>query len=225
MPVPQFLPTKLDDLLAEFNQGGHTIHIIRKSSLIDPLTGQEWKAVRLGDPLIREFYFAVKKSIDEKMAQALTGGGAAMQEVQRLQSSLRFLEQVATQSGIRITNPNQSEEEGKDDNKNNSASGFSLDSDNRPIVGVVSAFKNPLIRNYYGLASYDKAIFMPGVQTPGISIIMPGAVVGPGPSGTSAPSTDPVPDTAPKLQGGQCPPGSTDPKCPRNWGLGGTTPP
>ena len=223
--APQNLPLKLEDLLNEFNVNGHPQHIIRKSSLIDPMTGKEWKPVRLGDALIGEFYRTVRKSIDEKMAQALTGGGAAAQEVQRLQQQLQFLTWAAQNSGVRITNLNQSEEEGKDDNKSSSASGFSFDSDNRPIVGVISTFKKSLIRNYYGTASYDKAILMPGVQMPIMNMGAGMPVVGGGAGGTSAPPTDPVPDTAPKLQGGQCPPGSTDPRCPRNFGLGGTTPP
>ncbi|MBS1812029.1 MAG: hypothetical protein JST84_27955 [Acidobacteria bacterium] len=223
--APQNLPAKLEDLLTEFNVKGVPQHVIRKASLVDPMTGKEWKPIRLGDPLIGEFYRACKKATDEKMAVALAAGGAATQEVARLQQQMQFLTWAAQNSGISITNLNQGED--GEEGRSTTGSGFTLggaDSDSRPIVGVVSTFKKPLIRNYYGISTYDKALLMPGIQTPVMNMgaILP--VVGGGGSAPTQP-TETEPDTAPKLRGGQCPPGSTDPRCPRNFGLGGTTPP
>lgn len=216
---PQAFPTKLEDLLQSFNVQGRELHIVRRASLVDPLTGREWRAVRLGDPLIGEFYRAAKKAVDEQIAQALMAGGGAGQQAALLQQQLQFLTWAAINSGVTITNlnPNQGSEESA---VSSVASGFSLDGDNRPIVGIVSTFKKPLIRNYFGVKATDKALLISGVQTPLVNYGMgiPSGVVGGG-SNTPGAATDPIPDTAPKIFPGRCPPGSTDPTCPRNWGL------
>lgn len=226
--APQNLPTKLEDLLLEFNVQGRTLHIVRKASLIDPMTGKDWKPVRLGDPLIGEFLRTFQKVMLEQQAATLAGGGpAAAAQQQQMQQQMQFLIWAAQNSGINVANLNTTNDENKEDSNKGLASGFSLDggSDSRPIVGVVSTFKKPMIRNYFGIATYDKAVIMPGVQTPLTSMgfgSQAGGGIG-GPVTAPAQSTDPVPDTAPKLFGGRCPPGSTDPTCPRNQG-GGTPP-
>ncbi len=217
--APQNLPTKLEDLLSEFNMQGRTIHLIRKSSLVDPMTGKDWKPVRLGDPLIGQFLRAYQKAMLEQQAAALTAGPAAAAQQQQMQQQMQFLLWAAQNSGVNVTNLNEKDEEGKEDEGKGLASGFTLggDSDSRPIVGVVSTFKKPLIREYFGIATYDKALMVPGIQTPLMRMGMgvPGGGIG-GPGAAPGTPTEPVPDTAPKLQGGRCPPGSTDPTCPRN---------
>lgn len=224
--APQNLPTKLEDLLQAFNVQGRTMYIIRKSSLTDPLTGKEWKPIRLGDPLIGEFFRTYQKAMMEQQASALAAGGpAAIQQQQRMQQQMQFLLWAAQNSGISITNLDTTDGEKKDDAPKSGASGFSLDasSDSRPIVGIVSTFKKPLIRNYFGIATYDKALLMPGIQTPLMNMgigVPSGGIMGPAPGQ----SKEPEPDTAPKLFGGRCPPGSTDPTCPRNQNPGNNPP-
>ena len=97
----------------------------------------------------------------------------------------------------------------------------------RPIVAIVSTFKKRLIRNYFGVTTTDKALLISGVQTPLVSYGMGVPGVGGGGVQNTNPGTpqEPVPDTAPKIFGGRCPPGSTDPTCPRNWGLPNGNPP
>lgn len=223
---PQAFPLKLEDLLQEFNVQGHQLHIVRSSALVDPMTGREWRAVRLGDPLIGEFYRTAKRVVDEQIAQAALAGGAAAQQAAQLQQQLQFLTWAAINSGVTVTNlaTNQGEDESA---TSSTASGFSLDGDNRPIVAIVSTFKKPLIRKYFGVVNTDKALLISGIQTPLVNYGM-----GFGGGGGGAPNTnsggvatDPIPDTAPKIFGGRCPPGSTDPTCPRNWGLPNGSPP
>lgn len=221
---PQAFPTKLEDLLQEFNVQGRTLHIVRGSSLVDPLTGKEWRAVRLGDPLIGEFYRTAKRAIDEQIAAAVTGGGAAAQQAAQLQQQLQFLTWAAVNSGVTITNLNQDADK-EETATSSTASGFTLDGDNRPIVAIVSTFKKPLIRKYFGVATTDKALLISGIQTPLVGYGMGGTSGGGGaPGNQNGVATDPIPDTAPKIFGGRCPPGSTDPTCPRNWNLGNNNP-
>ncbi|HYE72990.1 MAG TPA: hypothetical protein VEF04_06660, partial [Blastocatellia bacterium] len=64
---PMSLPTKLEDLTAEYNINGKKIHLVRPSAMKDPMMGDgEWKPVRLGDPLIGEFYRAYLKFAAEQ---------------------------------------------------------------------------------------------------------------------------------------------------------------
>jgi type II secretory pathway pseudopilin PulG len=180
---PQNLPTKLEDLLKSVvvttNASVQEQHILRPSALIDPLTGTEWKPVRLGDPKIREFARTYQQFLLEQQAQ-LMAAGAGGQAVGAQQSTqfpplLMFAAQAA---GVNLANPSDSKEE--EENKPTTASGFSLDldSDNRPIVGVISSLKKTMIRNYYGIASYDKAIFIAGVPVPGNYPVPSGGGVG-----------------------------------------------
>jgi hypothetical protein len=196
---------------------GRTLHIVRKSSLTDPLTGQEWKAIRLGDPLIREFYRTYLKVMAEQQASAMASGGTAgMQQPQQMPPLLVLAVQAA---GINVANPNANDEDAeKDGEKSSSASGFSLDADseNRPIIGIVSTFKKPMIRNYFGISSYEKALMIAGVQAPGMTMVLP---LGGGQGfGAQQPSTPDEPGKKSSIKDGQCPPSSTDPNCWRNRG-------
>jgi hypothetical protein len=174
--TPQNLPTKLEDLLNEFNVQGREFHIVRKSALVDPMTGTEWKPIRLGDPKVKEFARTYMRVMAERQAMAIAAGGAnAAAVAQQGQQGMPPMLMIAAQaSGVSLTNLNASEDE-EEEKKNTGATGFSLDldSDSRPIVGVMSAFKKPLIRDYYGIESYDKALFFAGVQVPGINNIIP----------------------------------------------------
>lgn len=225
--APQNLPTKLEDLLGKYmvrgNQGMSEHYIIRKSSLIDPLTGLEWKPIRLGDPKVKEFARTYMRVLAEQQALALASGAGANPGIagaQQAQQGMPPLLMMAAQAaGLNMTNLNASDDKEGEDGKPVTASGFSLDldSDSRPIVGVMSSLKKPMIRNYYTIESYDKAIFIAGVPVPGLNNVIPlgggmggiGGIPG-GPGGQEDPTSAPV------LKGGQCPPGSTDPKCARN---------
>ena len=172
--APQNLPTKLEDLLKSVvvttQMGVQEQHILRSSALIDPLTGTEWKPVRLGDSKIREFARTYQQFLLEQQAQlmAAAAGAQAMgaQQGTQFPPLLMFAAQAA---GINLANPSARDSKDEEEGKPTTASGFSLDldSDSRPIVGVMSSLKKPMIRNYYGIDSYEKAIFIAGVPVPG----------------------------------------------------------
>lgn len=48
-------PLKLSDLIKEVNVNGLRLRLLRPSAINDPFTGSEWRAVRIGDPLIRRY--------------------------------------------------------------------------------------------------------------------------------------------------------------------------
>ena len=217
----QSLPTKLDDLLDKFTfttaQGVSEQYIVRKSAMIDPLTGTEWKPVRLGDPKVKEFARTYIRVMAEQQALALASGaganpGIAGPQQNQMPPLLMFAAQAAG-----ITNLNAKDDKDEEEGKSSTGSGFSLgmDSDSRPIVGIMSSLKKPMIRNYYTIDTYEKAIFIAGVQIPGLPTVVPGGMGGQG-GATFGQGGQEEPDGRPKFTGGQCPPGSTDPKCARN---------
>ncbi len=219
--APQNLPTKLEDLTKAFavatQMGIQEQHILRASALIDPLTGTEWKPVRLGDPKVREFARAYQQFLLEQQAQLMTAGAgaqamAAAQQGAQMPPLLTFAAQAA---GINLNDPNAKDDKEEEDGKTSTASGFSLDldSDSRPIVGVMSSLKKPMIRNYYNIATYDKAIFIAGVAVPGNYPVPLGGGGAGGRGGMPVVGgEDPnAPGTAPRLT---CPPGVVNRLCP-----------
>lgn len=48
-------PLKLSDLTKEVNVNGQRLRLLRPSALRDPFTGNEWRVVCVGDPLIRRY--------------------------------------------------------------------------------------------------------------------------------------------------------------------------
>jgi hypothetical protein len=222
----QNLPTKLEDLLDKYQvrntQGIAEQYLIRKSSLIDPLTGEEWKPIRLGDPKVREFARTYMRVIAEQQALLLASGGGVNPGIAGASPAQAgmppFLALAAQAGGINMANPNSTDDKEDEEGKNTSASGFSLglDSDSRPIIGVMSSSKKAMIRDYYTIATYDKALFIHGVKVPGLATLTPlggGGITGIAPGGTGGQDE---PGQAPVLRPGQCPPGSTDPRCARN---------
>jgi hypothetical protein len=171
---PAFLPTKLEDLAEAYDINGQKQYLVRPSALRDPMTGDgEWKAVRIGDPLVGELYRAYEKYVAE---QSRRGGGAGEQLI-RLNATLDLLRKAAIMSGVQIKGPagNQSGDGADDSAPSDSAlrpgSAFSLNPESRPIIGVVSRSKEKLIRNYFGLESYDRAMFFPGVSTSNVVVV------------------------------------------------------
>jgi hypothetical protein len=173
-------------------QGVAEQYLIRKSSLIDPLTGEQWKPVRLGDPKVREFARTYMRVIAEQQALLLASGGGVNPGIAGVapgQTGMPpFLALAAQAGGINLANPNAGDDKDDEENKPSTASGFSLggDSDSRPIIGVMSGSKKAMIRDYYTIATYDKAIFIHGVKVPGLSnqiMLGGGGVIGIGGGG------------------------------------------
>jgi hypothetical protein len=171
---PAFLPTKLEELAEAYDINGQKRYLVRRSALRDPMTGDgEWKAVRIGDPLVGELYRAYEKYVVEQSRNAAGAG----EQLQRLTATLDLLRKAAIMSGVQIKGPggNQSGDGADDSAPSDSAlrpgSAFSLNPESRPIIGVVSRSKEKLIRSYFGLESYDRAMFFPGVSTSSVIVV------------------------------------------------------
>ncbi len=207
--TPQSLPTKLEDIAKEINVNGRELHLVRHSAMIDPLTNEEWKPVRLGDPMVKDFLRAYMQEMARQQALALASGnpGLAAQQQPTIPPLLAFAAQA---SGIDLNRLSSGKDD--DDEKSGMASGFTLggaDSDSRPIIGVISKSKKQMIRNYFGVASYDKALFVSGIQPPTMSYQV--TVIG----GVPAASDNGNTNGGPGAVFGQkrCPPGSTAQSC------------
>ena len=234
---PQNCPMKLEELLQESQvptaQGGlQKLHLIRKSAMTDPITNQDWLPVRLGDPKIAEFYRTYDRYVKaQQAAAALNGGGAGTaQEMQRMLQSAAFLQQAAIYSGIDINKPSDDEQAKTDPSTpTNGALSTSVrqgptpaptfklsdDLDGRPIIGVISKSKLFMVKNYYEVASLDKALFIPGIVNP--TNPQSGGVIGGGAPIIANPD-DPT-DRRAKIIPGQCPPtGPLKPGCPPRGG-------
>ena len=207
--TPQSLPTKLEDIAKEINVNGRELHLVRHSAMIDPLTNEEWKPVRLGDPMVKDFLRAYLQEMAKQQALALASGnaGLAAQQQPAIPPLLAFAAQA---SGIDLNRLSSGKED--EDEKSGTASGFTLggaDSDSRPIIGVISKSKKQMIRNYFGVESYDKALFVSGIQPPTMSYQV--TVIGGVPAASDGGNTN----GGPGVVFGQkrCPPGSTAQSC------------
>lgn len=154
------LPTELKDLGESFESPLGRMRVVRRTALCDPLQPCEdgkpnWKPVRPGDPLINEFYQAY---ITEMMRNPERGLRPPTQE-------LAQMAQLSAQMGGAGLNAN-GEMGGP------AASSFSKDLkvELGPIYGVVSRDTRELIRNYFDMGTYDRALFFTGiaVSIPGI---------------------------------------------------------
>jgi type II secretory pathway pseudopilin PulG len=237
---PQNCPMKLEELLQEYQvptaQGGiQRLHLIRKSAMTDPITNQDWQPVRLGDPKIAEFYRTYDRYVKAQQAAAALSGnsgpGAAM-EMQRLMQSAEFLRQAAIYSGVDLNKTSDDEiakgeppttttgsapplppPAGRIQSSTITVPAFKLsdDLDGRPIIGVISKSKLLMVKNYYEVASLDKALFVPGIVNP--TNPQQGGIVGVGapPIGTTDDPTERR-ATGPCLKNGVLIPGCIKPR-------------
>jgi len=156
---PASYPTKLDDLAELVQLQGKRLRFVRPSALRDPLMRDgEWRAVRVGDPVIREFFEAYTSAAPRKQPP--------------LPPPPELLVRLATtQSGAKFTENQMNQEK-----ENEDASGLSseLKSETGPIVGVVSRSKEDMIRDFLGIQSYSGGLFFAGVRTQiaGLPLVM-----------------------------------------------------
>jgi type II secretory pathway pseudopilin PulG len=179
------LPVKLDDLANTYEINGKRIRFLRPSALRDPMTRSgEWRPVFPGDPLIGELAFAYTATTKQPPPPGtLFAILAAVQGGTIVGGGLSTSPGAGTGPGAAssfFSNPGLS------------TSGS--DSDSGPIVGVVSRSTERLIRNYYGIETYDHSLFISGARVPGQTIFY---AVGGG--GNSQDSVAPGPDN-------KCPP-------------------
>jgi type II secretory pathway pseudopilin PulG len=148
---------KLEDLIKPpeivgQQKGGKTR--LRAAALLDPLTNSDWVAIRQGDPRLVKFFQTVQAYLAQE------------QKIfpPQLLNLIPRAALLPNATGAPTESPDPAEAE--------------ADDDSRPIVGIVSRSKKPLIRNYFGIASYDQALILTGVcASPGNCqmLRMPGA--------------------------------------------------
>src|SRR5581483_10836159 len=150
-------PTSLDQL-TELNPASQSKRYLRKSATKDPMTLKgEWKLVRMGDPALKDLALAyisrMKLQNPQQLPQIL---------VQAMAVTPGSLSLGDNNSGLSSSQDSKDKDEGS-----------KLGGEFGPFVGVVSKSKEHLIRDYFGIETYDKAVVVPGVATPG-QILIPG---------------------------------------------------
>lgn len=141
-------PLKLSDLTKEVNVNGVRLRLLRPSAVNDPFTGREWRAVRVGDPLIRRYL---------ERWSAFTGQPVPANYVALTASVLAqgsFGGDFDPLGGGRSSGGASEPPDDDDDD------GFAA---SRPIVGVVGRSPKPAFTSLMGEdVTYDEWLFMYG---------------------------------------------------------------
>ncbi|OYT69832.1 MAG: hypothetical protein CFK52_12800 [Chloracidobacterium sp. CP2_5A] len=136
-------PLKLSDLTKEVNINGLRLRLLRPSAISDPFTGSEWRAVRIGDPLIRRYL---------ERWSSFTGQPVPANYVALTASALAqgsFGGDFDPLGGSSTSEP-------LDDDDDGFAS-------QRPIVGVVGSSPKPAFTTLFGEdVTYDEWLFIYG---------------------------------------------------------------
>jgi hypothetical protein len=151
-------PISMDELVTGVTVGIRQLHFVRPSAAKDPMTNDDWRLVRPGDPVILEFVEAwstYTMQAPPQSMQALMGASVTLPGQ---------------------TSANQNGEEGNNGGSQNGfgGNGTSFGGDIGPFVAVVSNSKQSSAKLYFGLDSYDKWLFINMPQSssvPGVPII------------------------------------------------------
>lgn len=150
-------PRELKELVEGVTVGIKKVRFLRPSALCDPMTPCEpgesnWRLVHPGDPLPKELMDALISFQQQQNGVMVPVPGA-----------LRTFAQMGS-----VKLPGQESETQTEDN--GAPAGGPPDtpgldgSGKLPIIGVVSRKTDEMFRSYYGIDSYDHALFFPGVQ-------------------------------------------------------------
>jgi hypothetical protein len=156
-------PLKLEDLAERFDLNGRPKRYLRPSALRDPMTPKgDWRPIHPGDPLVGELHFAYLTATQRPLPLPPALARFAMPQSSIVQGP--GADQGQTTAG---------------------AFRSSLQSETGPIIGVVSRSQESLIRNYYGIDTYDRSLFICCVPVPGqvpmfVMIAPPGQQGAPG---------------------------------------------
>ena len=85
-PPPYGYLTELKKLRDGFTVGSQQVFLVRKSAYIDPLTGEEWEPIRIGDPRLRKFFRAWVQSTGRQLPPiyaSYMGGGAIVDTTEK----------------------------------------------------------------------------------------------------------------------------------------------
>jgi type II secretory pathway pseudopilin PulG len=179
-------PTDLKELVEGIDLNAKKIRLLRPSAMCDPMTPCEedetnWRLVNPGDPLARELLEGIISSQEKNLIPINPQG---VQELARLAQigEVRLPGQPADTQLDGVIGPVENQE-------GSSASGD--DSQQGPIIGVVSKKTGKMFRPYYGIEEYDHALFFPNVPVLAGGFISPFIQSGMAPSGGGAAVRDP----------------------------------
>jgi type II secretory pathway pseudopilin PulG len=156
---PNRYPTELSELVEGVTINTQKVRLLRPSALCDPMAPCEpgetnWRLVHPGDPLPKELLDALAS-----MMQQPNGINIPVPPELRRYAQL---------GAVRLPGQESGEQGDQSDNTPAPATapgnslGFDL-SGKQPIIGVVSSKSDQMFRSYYGIESYDHALFFPGV--------------------------------------------------------------
>ncbi|MCS6818054.1 MAG: type II secretion system GspH family protein [Blastocatellia bacterium] len=156
-------PSSLEELVRGFviqtPRGMRRVRFLRPSALIDPMTNEEWKVVRPGDPVLRRFVEAyletVGQSANPMLLQFLQPGAVIM-----LPGRPRSVPTQPVRPGRRTRMPTPrtvapDATEGLAESTLTSPSAVQEGGGAGPILGVVSKSEKKSVRVYYGLDRYS----------------------------------------------------------------------
>jgi hypothetical protein len=199
-------PSDLEELVKGVDIGVKKIRFLRSSALCDPMTpcnrgeGTNWKLVNPGDPLVRELLDAYV-SAQQRGPIPLPPPPAILVQIAQMGTTRLPGEDAGAEE--------QNDEQPPQTNRPSGNSGFSLgtfNSDQSPIVGVVSKLQVQMFRSYYGIEQNDRALFFAGVPVIAGGIYypsgsmgrMPGSLPGGAPVGVPGSSPGGIPPNTPR---------------------------
>jgi hypothetical protein len=152
-------PRELKELVEGVMVGIKKVRFLRPSALCDPMSPCEpgesnWRLVHPGDPLPKEL-------MDALISFQQQQNGVMIQ----IPGALRTFAQMGSVKlpGQESESDTQTEENGAPAAGGPPNTPGLSGSDNLPIIGVVSRKTDEMFRSYYGIESYDHALFFPGV--------------------------------------------------------------
>lgn len=196
------LPMALEELVDGVTVGVKKVRLLRRSALCDPMmpcTGDKsnWRLVHPGDQLIASMISSLqayqqKKKDDPLLANQI---GQSIGQLQRYAPQVN-LAGAGLSSGLGVISPDSQNSQNPNPNPNDqNESGRSLlgglQSDQKPIVGVVSRSKERTVRQILDLEQYDEELFFAG------GIVIAGGFYTPyfaGSGGAQVPQANPCPN-------------------------------
>ncbi len=198
------LPNTLEELVDGVTVGVKKVRLLRRSALCDPMVPcagdkSNWRLVHSFDPVISSMISSLqayqqKKKDDPQMMQQLA---MAIGLLQRHAPQVQLPGQSINLGGGGLTNPGQDPNNQNPQNPNDPQGepGRSLlgglQSDQKPIVGVVSRSKDRTVRQILDLEQYDQELFFAG------GTVIAGGFYSPyfaGTGGAQAPQVNPCPN-------------------------------
>jgi len=209
-------PNDLEELVKGVDLGVKKIRFLRPAAACDPMTpcdreeGTNWKLINPGDPLIRELLDAYV-SAQQRGTIPLPPPPAILVQIAQMGGSTRSSsgEPTGAGAGAGAATGQDQDDDAQQNPQSRNNSGFSVgsfnssfNSDQSPIVGVVSKKSDAMFRSYYGVEQYDRALFFAGVPVVAGGIYYPSAFNGMAQGGIGPNMTPPIGAPIPNQGGG-----------------------